>query len=85
MAWNEETLMERKHRFVSLAATGRFTFTELCADFGEATNRQFACNGRGELTAGIGYLGTNVTIQAADRLPECHRACDGNFTRKNEP
>ncbi|MBE7537708.1 MAG: helix-turn-helix domain containing protein [Opitutaceae bacterium] len=25
--------MERKHRFVSLAATGRFTFTELCADF----------------------------------------------------
>jgi len=53
-------------------------------DYGEATNRQFAYNGRGELTAGIGYLGTNVTSQAA-RLPECHRACDGNFTRKNEP
>ena len=33
MAWNEEALMEQKHRFVSLAATGRFTFTELCADF----------------------------------------------------
>ena len=33
MAWNEETLMEQKHRFVSLAATGRFTFTELCVDF----------------------------------------------------
>jgi len=29
------------------------------ADFGEATNRQFALNGRGELTVGIGYLGTN--------------------------
>ena len=25
--------MEQKHRFVSLAATGRFTITELCADF----------------------------------------------------
>jgi putative transposase len=25
--------MEEKHRFVSLAATGRFTFTALCADF----------------------------------------------------
>ena len=25
--------MEQKHRFVSLAVTGRFTFTELCADF----------------------------------------------------
>ena len=25
--------MEQKHQFVSLAATGRFTFTELCADF----------------------------------------------------
>jgi len=33
-------------------------------DYGEATNRQFAYNGRGELTAGIGYLGTNVTSQA---------------------
>ena len=26
--------MEEKHRFISLAATGRFTCTELCADFG---------------------------------------------------
>jgi transposase len=25
--------MDQKHQFVSLAATGRFTFTELCADF----------------------------------------------------
>jgi transposase len=25
--------MEEKHRFVSLAAIGRFTLTELCADF----------------------------------------------------
>ena len=33
MPWNQVTLMEEKHRFVSLAATGRFTFTELCADF----------------------------------------------------
>jgi hypothetical protein len=34
MAWNQVSLMEQQHRFVSLAATGRFTFTELCADFG---------------------------------------------------
>ena len=35
------------------------------AHFGEATNRQIAFNGRGKLTAGIGYLGSNVTSQAA--------------------
>ena len=33
MAWNQVTLMEEKLKFVSLAVTGRFTFTELCADF----------------------------------------------------
>jgi transposase len=33
MPWNEVTAMEQKHRFVSLAATGRFTFKELCTDF----------------------------------------------------
>jgi transposase InsO family protein len=33
MAWNQVTLMEEKHRFVSLAGTGKFTVTELCADF----------------------------------------------------
>ncbi len=33
MAWNQVTLMEQKQQFVSLAATGRFTFTELCADY----------------------------------------------------
>ena len=33
MAWNEVTLMEQKQQFVSLAASGRFTFTELCADY----------------------------------------------------
>jgi len=33
MAWNQVTLMEQKQQFVSLAATGRFTITELCADF----------------------------------------------------
>lgn len=33
MPWNEVTPMEQKQRFVSLAATGRFTVTELCADF----------------------------------------------------
>lgn len=34
MAWNEVTLMEAKLKFSSLAATGRFTVTELCKDFG---------------------------------------------------
>jgi len=33
MAWNQVTVMEQKLQFVSLAATGRFTFTQLCADF----------------------------------------------------
>lgn len=33
MAWNEVTPMEQKQRFVSLAATGRFTIKELCRDF----------------------------------------------------
>jgi len=32
-AWNKVTLMEEINRFVSLAASGRFTVTELCADF----------------------------------------------------
>jgi hypothetical protein len=33
MAWNQVTLIEKKLQFVSLAAIGRFTFTELCAEF----------------------------------------------------
>ena len=33
MAWNQVTPMEEKHRFISLAGTGKFTLTELCADF----------------------------------------------------
>ncbi|HRG54438.1 MAG TPA: helix-turn-helix domain-containing protein [Lacunisphaera sp.] len=33
MAWNQVTVMEQKQQFVSLAASGRFTRTELCADF----------------------------------------------------
>lgn len=33
MTWNPVTLMEQKQQFVSLAATGRFTITQLCADF----------------------------------------------------
>lgn len=31
------------------------------ADYGDATYRQFVYNGRGEVTAAVGYLGTNVT------------------------
>lgn len=30
------------------------------ADYGDATYRQFVYNGRGEVTAAVGYLGTNV-------------------------
>lgn len=33
MPWKQITPMEEKHRFVSLASSGRFTLTELCADF----------------------------------------------------
>ena len=55
MAWNEETLMEQKHRFVSLAATGRFTFTELCADFhvSRKTGHKWWKRYRREGTAGL--------------------------------
>ena len=34
MAWNKTTLVEAKLKFSSLAATGRFTVTELSKDFG---------------------------------------------------
>jgi hypothetical protein len=33
MPWNQVTPMEEKHRFVSLAATGKFSMTELCMEF----------------------------------------------------
>ena len=33
MPWNTVTIMEEINRFVCLAASGRFTLTELCADF----------------------------------------------------
>lgn len=34
MPWNQTDVMTEKERFVMLARTGRFTITELCADFG---------------------------------------------------
>jgi len=33
MPWKQIEPMEQKHRFVSLAGTGKFTVAELCADF----------------------------------------------------
>jgi transposase len=33
MPWKKIEPMEQKHRFVSLAGTGKFTVTELCSDF----------------------------------------------------
>ncbi len=55
MAWNQVTLMEQKHRFVSLAATGRFTFTELCADFhvSRKTGHKWVVRYRKEGAAGL--------------------------------
>ncbi len=55
MAWNQVTLMEQKHRFVSLAATGRFTLTELCADFrvSRKTGYKWLGRFRQEGTAGL--------------------------------
>ena len=46
MAWNQVTPMEEKHRFVCLAATGRFTFTELCAEFGVSRKTGYKWQGR---------------------------------------
>jgi len=34
MPWNEIDVMTEKERFIALTQTGRFTTTELCADFG---------------------------------------------------
>jgi hypothetical protein len=34
MPWYEIDVMTEKERFTALAQTGRFTKTELCADFG---------------------------------------------------
>jgi transposase InsO family protein len=55
MAWNEITLMEQKQQFVSLAATGRFTFTELCADYhvSRKTGHKWVARFRQEGMAGL--------------------------------
>jgi transposase InsO family protein len=55
MAWNQVTLMEQKHRFVSLAGTGKFTVTELCADFkvSRKTGHKWLRRYRQEGTAGL--------------------------------
>ena len=34
MPWKNTDIMTEKERFVMLAQTGRFTITDLCADFG---------------------------------------------------
>ena len=34
MPWKNETPMETKHRFITLAQSDRYTITELCVDFG---------------------------------------------------
>ncbi|MBE7539520.1 MAG: RHS repeat-associated core domain-containing protein [Opitutaceae bacterium] len=53
------------------------------ADYGDATYRQYADNGRGELTAGVGYLGTNVTSKAAPLPGRRHEyACDSIGNRQ---
>lgn len=46
MAWNQVTPMEQMHRFVSLAATGRSTFTELGAEFGVSRKTGYKWQGR---------------------------------------
>ena len=55
MAWNQVALMEQKQQFVSLAATGRFTFTELCADYhvSRKTGHKWVVRYRKEGTAGL--------------------------------
>lgn len=34
MSWNEIDIMTEKESYITLAQTGHFTKTELCADFG---------------------------------------------------
>jgi putative transposase len=60
--------MEQKHRFISLAGTGRFTLTELCADFqisrktGYKWLRRYQAEGlRGLQTAAAGRMAARIT------------------------
>lgn len=55
MAWNQVTVMEQKLQFVSLAATGRFTFTQLSADFhiSRKTGHKWVVRYRQEGAAGL--------------------------------
>ena len=82
MAWNEETLMEQKHRFVSLAATGRFTFTELCADFHVSRKTGHKWWKRevdpGNWTGRIVNRNSKKTIHIGQR--RSHFRGDGNYT-----
>jgi transposase InsO family protein len=55
MPWKQTTHMEQKNQFVSLAATGRFSFTQLCLDYeisrktGYKWWRRFRADGRAGL------------------------------------
>jgi len=55
MPWKEVTPMEEINRFVSLAASGRFTRTELCRDFGVSrkTGHKWLRRYRAEGLAGL--------------------------------
>jgi len=76
MPWSQVTLMEEKHRFVSLAATGRYTFTELCADFhvSRKTGHKWWRRYRREGVAGLRERSrrpqgcAHQTVEAVERL-----------------
>lgn len=55
MSWNQITIMDEKHRFISCADTGRFTFTELCAEFNisRKTGHKWSKRYREEGSAGL--------------------------------
>jgi len=55
MPWNQVTPMEEKHRFVSLAATGKFSVTELCTEFkvSRKTGHKWLHRYQAEGTAGL--------------------------------
>ena len=55
MPWNTVTVMEEKLRFVSLAGTGKFTLSELCADFhvSRKTGYKWLCRYEAEGAPGL--------------------------------
>ena len=66
MPWKEVTPMEERHRFVSLAASGQFTVSELCESFGISRKTGYKWIGR---YADLGSAGLSDRSRAPKSIP----------------